>query len=47
MKNNKLVALILAGAGIFGFLALMSLNRGKSNAAVENINEVVVAKVEI
>ena len=47
MKNNKIIAIILAGAGVFGFLALMSLNKGSKNVAAENLNEIVVAKVEV
>ncbi len=47
MKNNKIIAIILAGAGLFGFLALMSLNKGSKNVVAENLNEIVVAKVEV
>lgn len=47
MKNNKIIAIILAGAGLFGFLALMSLNRGSKSVVAENLNEIVVAKVEV
>ncbi len=47
MKNNKIIAIILAGAGLFGFLALMSLNKGSKTAVAENLNEIVVAKVEV
>ena len=47
MKNNKIIAIILAGAGVFGFLALMSLNKGSKSVVAENLNEIVVAKVEV
>jgi pilus assembly protein CpaB len=47
VKNNKIIAIILAGAGLFGFLALMSLNKGAKNVVAENLNEIVVAKVEV
>ena len=47
MKNNKIIALVLGVAGLFGFLALMSMSRSKNTVATENLNEIVVAKVEI
>ncbi len=47
MKNNKVIAIILAGAGLLGFLALMSLNRGSKQVVAENLSEIVVAKVEV
>ena len=47
MKNNKIIAIILAGAGLLGFLALMSLNKGSKQVVAENLSEIVVAKVEV
>jgi pilus assembly protein CpaB len=47
MKTNKILVLVLAGAGLFGLLALLSMNRGSGDAAAENVSDLVIAKVEI
>ncbi|NOT60194.1 MAG: Flp pilus assembly protein CpaB [Acidobacteria bacterium] len=46
MKTNKLLVIVLAGAGLFGLLAMLSL-RGARNAEAENLADLVIAKVEI
>ena len=47
MKTNKLLLLVLVGAGLFGLLALVSLNRSSSDPAAENIADLVISKAEI
>ena len=46
MKTNKILVLVLAGSGLFGLLALLSMSRS-SNSAAENFADLVIAKVEI
>lgn len=47
MKTNKILVLVLAGAGLFGLLALLSLGKGSSDASAENLSDLVIAKIEI
>jgi pilus assembly protein CpaB len=47
MKTNKILVLVLAGAGLFGLLALISMKNGSKDASAENVSDLVIAKVEI
>lgn len=47
MKSNKLLLLVLGGAGLFGLLALFSMNRSASDPAAENLADLMIAKAEI
>jgi pilus assembly protein CpaB len=46
MKTNKILVLVLAGAGLFGLLAMLSM-RGAKDAEAENLGDLVIAKAEI
>ncbi len=47
MKSNKLLLLVLGGAGLFGLLALFSMTRSSSDPAAENVADLVISKAEI
>lgn len=47
MKSNKLLLLVLGGAGLFGLLALFSMTRSSSDPGAENIADLVISKAEI